>query len=165
MTNSTYIGQIEGRVCPTHVFLTHSNMTATSRCLYYDSGNAAQTLDAAGTGLTQAEDWLQTWDNSNTGRGISASYFEGNIKTCADKGMRLSVAYETTMSQPGMYLPTADGITPTWAGANGVPSYNSSFTWTASANTNGNTSYWSFNGTNINMSSYTSSVGVRCVLP
>ncbi|NBX75165.1 MAG: fibronectin type III domain-containing protein, partial [Proteobacteria bacterium] len=169
-TSSTYIGQIAGRVCPTHVFLSHSVMTATGRCLYYDSGNAAQTLDAAGTSGTEAEDWLQTWNRPATGRGTSSSYFEGNIKTCADKGMRLPTVYETGMtydeSWMADYLPTGDGIsTPTWAGSeNGVPSH-SSYTWTASSSHYFTGSHWGWSGTDSFGIYYGDSRSVRCVLP
>lgn len=68
---------IAGRVCPAHVFLNHadeSTMKATGRCLYYDSVNAEQALDAAGTSGALAPSWLQTWDLSAIGRGSSASY-------------------------------------------------------------------------------------------
>jgi hypothetical protein len=131
-TNGT---NIAGRVCPPNVFLSHSNMTATGRCLYYDAGNAAQKLNAA-TG-TVAEDFLLYWNNASTGRGVSSSFYEGNIKTCADKGMRLPVLYETTAQVPqpftssGPRLPNGDGITPTYAASNGVPSM-ADWTWTAS---------------------------------
>jgi hypothetical protein len=126
---------IAGRVCPPNVFLSHSDMTATGRCLYYDAGNAAQALNAA-TG-TVAEDFLLYWNNTSTGRGVSSSFYEGNIKTCADKGMRLPVLYETTAQVPqpftssGPMLPNGDGITPTYAASNGVPSM-ADWTWTAS---------------------------------
>ncbi|NBT36492.1 MAG: hypothetical protein EBT03_13320, partial [Betaproteobacteria bacterium] len=100
---------VAGRVCPTHVFLSHSEMTATGRCLYYDAGNAAQSLNAAmGNGI-QTSDWLNFNDVSGSGRGISKSYYEGNIKTCADKGMRLPVMFETSMNQSSS-PPTGDGI-------------------------------------------------------
>ncbi|NDC25482.1 MAG: fibronectin type III domain-containing protein, partial [Proteobacteria bacterium] len=129
-TSATYIGQIEGRVCPgltpgSGVFVNFDNMVDSTRCLYYDSGNTAQTLDAAGTsGTTEGEDYLMYWNSTNnlinptSSKRALASYYEGNIKTCADKGMRLPVMYETTMTQPSSsYLPTGDtGVTPTWAG-------------------------------------------------
>jgi uncharacterized delta-60 repeat protein len=134
-TDFTAGANIAGRVCPPNVFLSHSNMTATGRCLYYDAGNAAQALNAA-TG-TVAEDFLLYWNNTSTGRGASSSFYEGNIKTCADKGMRLPVLYETTAQVPqpftssGPMLPNGDGINPTYAASNGVPSM-ADWTWTAS---------------------------------
>ncbi|MFM8270002.1 MAG: YncE family protein, partial [Pseudomonadota bacterium] len=164
-TDFTTGSNIAGRVCPTHVFLSHSNMTATGRCLYYDGGNAAQSLDAAGTSGTEASDWLQHWNRTNTGRGTSSSYYEGNIKTCADKGMRLPTMYETTMNNPGSYKPTGDGINPTFAGADGVPSSGSGLTSTASAFTIGTTYYWWWSGTNSNGRVYGLYLSVRCVLP
>lgn len=167
-TDFTDYPSIAGRVCPTHVFLSHSDMTATGQCLYYDAGNAAQRLDAASSGL-EGENWLQSWNRADTGRGTSSSYFEGNIQTCANKGMRLPTMYETTMNKPGNYLPTGDtGVTPTWAGsANGVPRVGTSYTWTASAATTDTINYWIWSGTANSMFgvSYTTSYSVRCVLP
>jgi hypothetical protein len=166
-TDFTVGANITGRVCPTHVFLSQDNMIATNRCLYYDNGNAAQALDAARITGTEASDWLQDWDRAATGRGIDSSYYEGNIKTCADKGMRLPTMYETTMTVPTSDFPTGDGITPTWAGSTkGVPSQ-TSWTWTASAQNDGPITYWTWSGTSSNNddSVYDSSFSVRCVLP
>lgn len=163
-TDFTTAANIAGRVCPTHVFLSHISMTTTGRCLYYDSGNTAQTLDNAGTSGTEASDWLQHWTRADTGRGTGSSYYEGNIKTCADKGMRLPTIYETTANKPTHTLPTGDSITPTWAGANGVPSYLAD-TWTASARTNYTQFHWYWSGTTSHGYYYSSSIYVRCVLP
>ncbi|MFM8270003.1 MAG: hypothetical protein ACKN9V_07420 [Pseudomonadota bacterium] len=169
-TDFTTASNIAGRVCPTHVFLSHSDMTATGRCLYYDAGNAAQGLDAAGTSGTEASDWLQVWDRANTGRGTNSSYYEGNVYTCAEKGMRLPTMYETTMTKPATtYLPTGDGLSsdPTWALTNGVPSHTSTitFTWTASASTYHPNYYWEWVGTSSSRLNYNASQSVRCVLP
>ncbi len=140
-TDFTTGSNIAGRVCPTHVFLSHASgqMTTENRCVYYDAGNAAQALNAT-IGI-EAEDRLSNWNHASSGRGSSSSYYEGNIKTCADKGMRLPTMYETTMDNPVYSLPTGDGITPTFAGStNGVPStwdggsdYTQGWNWTASA--------------------------------
>jgi len=122
----------------------------------------------------RASDWLLHWDRANTGRGTGSSYYEGNIKTCADKGMRLPTIYETTMtyeSWMGGWLPTGDGLgsVPTWAGStNGVPSHTSStsWTWTASAYPDFTFIYWIWSGTDGDIDrSYTNSYSVRCVLP
>ena len=171
--SATQIAALGGRVCPgkttgSGVFIDFTNMVDSTRCLYYDSGNAVQRLDAAGTSGTEASDWLQYWNTSATGRGTGSSYYEGNIKTCADKGMRLPVMYETTMINPTTYLPTGDtGVTPTWAGStNGVPSY-SGYTWTASADTLNTYFYWIWAGTSSEIGAYFASFAgyVRCVLP
>jgi hypothetical protein len=157
---------IAGRVCPTHVFLSHSEMTATGRCLYYDAGIGPQRLDAAGTSSTEASDWLQDWNQGATGRGISSSYYEGNIKTCADKGMRLPTMYETRMPRPGGQLPTGDGITPTWAGStNGVPGFSDFWIWTASVQTNSPSAYWIALEDIYAVNEYWRTHYVRCVLP
>jgi hypothetical protein len=165
-TSTTYIGQIAGRVCPPNVFLDFTTMTASNRCLYYDSGNAAQSLNAA-TG-TEATDWLMQWNRGATGRGVNSSYFEGNIKTCADKGMRLPVAYETTMIQPGSNLPTGDSITPTWALTAGVPVY-TSYALTASASLAfmpDPSGYFRWTGTGNDVNGWSNTVAaVRCVIP
>jgi hypothetical protein len=170
--SSTQIAALVGRVCPgkttgSGTFIDFTNMVDSTRCLYYDSGNTTQTLDAAGTSGTEASDWLKNWNRAATGRGTSSSYYEGNVKTCADKGMRLPVMYETTMTKPTSYLPTGDtGVTPTWAGStNGVPSY-LGYTWTASAYANFSIYYWVWSGTSSNtIGNYNSSCYVRCVLP
>jgi hypothetical protein len=171
---------IAGRVCPTHVFLSHTNMTATGRCLYYDAFNSAQALDLAGTSGAEASDWLQHWDRGATGRGNGSSYYEGNIKTCADKGMRLPTIYEVAgqfESYNTDYLPTADLVSnggslnshPSFAGANGVPNDGYWF-WTASAwvYPNFTNVYWGWAGYSFAQAPFTNYYGnasVRCVLP
>jgi hypothetical protein len=171
LTDAAVIEDIAGRVCPPNVFLDYDNMTATGRCLYYDAGNAAQTLDAAGTTGTEAEDWLQNWDRAATGRGTGSSYYEGNIQTCANKGMRLPTMYETTMTKPSSWLPTGDGLVsdPTWAGnIDGIPNHTSTtgYTWTASAGTYHTSDYWRLPGTGgCGGTKYYNSCSVRCVLP
>jgi hypothetical protein len=172
-TNFTVASHIAGRVCPTHVFLSHSNMTSTGRCLYYDGGNDKVALNNASSG-TLGEDYLVAWNDAGSGQGSSASYYEGNIKTCADKGMRLPTTYETTVNKHSSDLPTGDNLTndPIWAGSeNGVP-YHSVYTWTATANPTNTTTYRSWNGTSDYGSGYpfyyhsiTYSGTVRCVLP
>jgi hypothetical protein len=157
---------ITGRVCPPNVFLSHSNMTATGRCLYYDAGTVGMLrLDAAAGSGTESEDWLSDWSTAATGRGTGLSHYEGNIKTCADKGMRLPVMYETTMNTPPNMLPSGDSITPTWAGsANGVPAAGT-LSWTSGGYPAGTTRFWCWSGTS---SSYWDSYFeryVRCVLP
>jgi titin len=166
-TNLTTTSDIAGRVCPANVFLSHGDMVATGRCLYYDGGNSAQSLNAASG--TEASDWLRQWDRSATGRGSGASYYEGNIATCADKGMRLPTMYETTMNASGATLPSGDGLSsdPIWAGStDGVPRAGTSSTWTASAYIF-NDSYWAWSGTSRSYGPYLtgSVVSVRCVLP
>lgn len=169
---------IAGRVCPPHVFLSHSDMTATNRCLYYDSGSAApEPLDSAGTAGVEATDWLQDWNRPATGRGTGSSYYEGNIKTCADKGMRLPTLYETTISQSDFegaanLLPSGDiGVSPTAAGNSGIPAPAvGQDLWTASALSElvveQNDHYFTKNDFDINVSPFNwTTVTVKCVLP
>jgi hypothetical protein len=180
LTSSAAIQAIEGRVCPSQVFVSHSNMVASDRCLYYDSGNAMQSLDQADpanggpSGAVKAEDYLTYADHAPTGRGSLYSYYEGNIKTCADKGMRLPTLYETTVSGSLTDLPTGDltsnggslSSQPTFVG-DGVSHY-SSWTWTATGTPNDSSKYWKFvggtgvwGGGGFNANYYS----VRCVLP
>ena len=165
-TDFSDVSQIAGRVCPLSVFLNHDKMTETGRCLYYDIGNAVQQLDDASKGGTEGSDWLGEVDRAATGRGTKSSYFEGNIKTCADKGMRLPTMYESSASNnpyfllggvPYSYKPDGDLVTkggslsdhPAFAGAKGVPSYGA----------------WTWTDTNYNSTFYTNRASVRCVLP
>lgn len=139
LTNSSVVAQIEGRTCPPNVFLNHDQMLGTNRCLYYDSGNSLQQLQAAEATGTEAIDWLKDSASEYT-FGNSGSYYEGNIKTCADKGMRLPTLYETTAENPGDdFRSDGDGLgfDPVFAGPPyGVPAVSSEgdeYTWTASA--------------------------------
>jgi hypothetical protein len=84
------------------------------------------------------------WNRPATGSGSEAAWFEGNIKTCADRGMRLPTFFETNVdggecgtNTNYCHLPTGDG-TPVWAGEhNGVPSPETEWemSWTATAHT------------------------------
>ncbi|NBV49962.1 hypothetical protein EBR03_01535 [bacterium] len=135
----TDIKGLAGRACPPAVFLNHDNMVAKGRCLYFDAGNQKQGLSILGrpSGL-ESIDWLSDWSSQSTGRGPDSSYFEGNVKVCADKGMRLPVIYETTVNgaftkQQGWAPPSGDpGLNVAWAELNGVPSFEG-WTWTATA--------------------------------
>ena len=169
----TTSANIAGRVCPPNVFVNHDLMTAADRCLYFDSGSSVQRLDAAGTSTSETSDWLQDWNRPLTGRGSSSSFYEGNIKTCADKGMRLPTLYETqiseamakasTMGSPGEYLPTGDSITPVWAENKGVPT--NSMNWTATAHMQDSSNFWNWYGTGGGNSSFSDSISARCVVP
>ncbi len=179
-TDFTDAASIAGRVCPTNVFLSHSAMTATGRCLYYDAVKTPQALDLAGTNGTEASDWLQGWNRAATGRGVGASYYEGNIETCADIGMRLPTIYETSMIDvngylPADYKPTGDLVSnggslsthPSITGANGVPS-DGAWLWTASASAVHFSHYIGWRGTGFGTAPFTNYYGnaaVRCVVP
>ncbi len=154
-----------GRVCPSSVYVDDTNKVATGRCLYYDQGNAAQPLDAPNNdGVTD-----QTTDGSIRIGGRAAAtgkWYEGNIQTCATKGMRLPTLYETASSDPGgTYKPT--DASPTFNAANGVPpASQAAWTWTSSAYTSAYYYYWNSSASISGGSVYnaTSAVAVRCVL-
>jgi len=180
LTEPQFISRLAGRVCPPTVFLSYDEMTISGRCLYFDSGTPAQSLTH--NWGRDAIDMLYDWTNPNTGRGPLSSYYEGNIKICADRGMRLPVIYETSlepsyrtdqgveMNTNSWTAPTGDpSFTVTWAGPRGVPPGPEGWTWTASGYqtpSSGYTQYfrrWFWNQASIENSSLQSAV--RCVVP
>jgi uncharacterized repeat protein (TIGR02543 family) len=165
---------VAGRACPAHVFVP-GNLTATGRCLYYDGANGLQRLDAPNNdGLTDQVTGgsirLSGWNNASSGLGASGSWYEGNIQTCAAKGMRLPTLYETQATAPSSGAPT--DATPIFGGASRVPpspmSMGTEWTWTATAATDvGPFAYfgWVSSG-NIARANYDQAVRtVRCVAP
>ncbi|NDD53332.1 hypothetical protein EBZ39_05580 [bacterium] len=167
LTNTTHISSIAGRVCPTNVFLNYDNMTATSRCVYYDTNATSQSLSQDWvTGAVEGVDYIANALSASGGAGTVRSFYEGNIKTCADKGMRLPTMYETTMDPPASNIPTGDGITPTWAGGtNGIPS--NGWSWTSSNTMYSEYYFWLWNGVSSANMGYNANFGytVRCILP
>jgi fibronectin type 3 domain-containing protein len=169
--NFVDFGTIGGRACPPNVFLNHQNATISSSCLYFDGGSQQQWLTAGKTdGAVAGVDYLEFWNNAVTGSGIAASWYEGNIKTCGDKGMRLPTLYETKASAPSTGWP-AD-FTPIFAGSLGVPSAYTGPTWTASARASDSKIFFNFNSTTTESTTSMPmfegalpTVGVRCVLP
>ena len=154
--------KLVGRACPTNVFINTSNKTATGQCLYYDAGNPDQSLSTSG-GI-ESEDYMSLWNRTNTGNGVNSSWYEGNIKVCADKGMRLPTLYETTASAPALDKP-ADA-NPTFGGTR-VPNHTGP-TWTASANMQSSSRFFTWTSatsSSMSTSSYLGPIYVRCVLP
>jgi hypothetical protein len=92
--------KIEGRACPEKVF---NSSSGPSTCLYYSSILAFSiTLQGSSTGV-RLEDYIDKWTDNiaggtnpscNYSSNTAASWYVGNIKTCADAGMRLPVLYE-----------------------------------------------------------------------
>jgi hypothetical protein len=151
-------------------------MRSTDRCLYYDLGSHAQKLDAAGTTGVQAVDWLQSALASNTGAGTDMSYYEGNIKICADRGMRLPTLYETNANVDFEYrgqtdrLPLGDGNLSMSSGweviSRGVPGFTNEMAWTASAFRFDSEFYWGWGGRETDSLNFQKDAErVRCVLP
>ena len=95
----------------------------------------------------------------------TAYWYEGNVQSCANKGMRLPTVYETRTTD------TSDGIyptdaSPTFAEANGVPSIPSApASWTASATSNDSFNGWVWSGTGVSVHAIFFTDSVRCVLP
>jgi len=159
-TDFTAYTTLAGRACPTHVFIDQYTFLSENECVYYDNTTAAQTLDSA-TGIL-AQDFIQSWNVAGTGNGTAASWFEGNIKTCADQGMRLPTLYETTANDPVSNKPI--NATPTFGGTR-VP-LQTDYTWTATANTSSGASrYFNFSGTTSSWADFNIASRVRCVLP
>jgi hypothetical protein len=158
--------KIEGRVSPTHVFLNDGNKTATGQWLYYTKNMGEKTLDAS-TGII-GEDRLTKSDDIASGGGSAPSWYEGNIKTCADLGMRLPTLYETTVVKPSGNLPR--DWTPQFGGT-GVPYGGGSFngTWSATAVRGNSGTFWQWGygsgTTGVYWISLSNADRVRCVLP
>ncbi|MFM8270152.1 MAG: hypothetical protein ACKN9V_08190 [Pseudomonadota bacterium] len=161
-TDFVTASDVAGRACPENVVLDPTNMFAEDQCLYYDPGNAPQALNKDQRG-TVGNDYLEGW-------GPTASYFEGNIKTCANKGMRLPALYETNLSSAPANLPIEDkfGSEPDWAGEKGVPPFMGD-TWTASASPENVQKYftWKLGSPSPEASkfSFNEVKYVRCVVP
>ena len=160
---------IEGRVSPTHVFLNDGNKTATGQWLYYTKDMGLQTLKVSSGKV--GEDKLTNWDNIASGGGSAPSWYEGNIKTCADLGMRLPTLYESEASKPSNYLPK-DWV-PQFGGTR-VPKAGGTDdgTWTATASTYESLTKtthftWGYNGqtNSTNYWYWETPARVRCVLP
>lgn len=169
---STYLNKVNvaGRVCPTNIFVP-GNPTATGKCLYFDSGNVGQRLDAPVLDHTTDQMSLGAlrlgyWNTSSGGNGSAPSWYEGNIETCAAKGMRLPTLYETKVSDPGANNKPVDANV-TFAPTTGVPGVGTSWTWTGSAKAASNNSkaYWMWNGNSVGDSDFDESGAVRCVTP
>jgi len=167
-TAGTYLNKetanLVGRVCPTNVYVDDNNKVVMGRCVYYDRGVMATFGPDTGQGTTTFQ--LGLWNTANGGNGAAASWYEGNIQICADKGMRLPLLYETTASDPLSNKPGDFGSV-TFAIQTGVPSAKEGYTWTASANTStpSGTNYWIWAGGGTGSSQYFVVNMVRCVTP
>jgi hypothetical protein len=158
---------LRGRVCPTSVYIDDTNKLASGRCLYYDEGLVWQTLHAAGTSQTvQSTMGLSSWNIDGTGNGTGSAWYEGNIKTCADKGMRLPTFYETSGYYSGGSNKPSDVSPPNINAANGVPAASSgAWTWTSTAYTSITGAYWLWSTSATLVNSFFDYSAVRCVLP
>jgi hypothetical protein len=171
LTDSNYIQKITGVVCPTNVFVNYDNMTTTNRCLYYFVGfdyaweHGPFALNYYSNGVL-GEDYLTQWSMAGTGNGTGPSWYEGNVKPCADAGFRMPTLYETTATGIDSYyhFPPTDA-TPIFGG-NGIPF--TTFTWTSSAMDGNLGDYYSWSGTGDTADHIyysTQEVLLMCVLP
>ncbi len=95
-------GEIAGRRCPPNVFMGFQKMLATKQCLYFSKGISLTLANEPGSTI------LQKWaalgglsgNEASSGRGTDASYYEMNLTPCSEMGMRMPVAYETSMKKP-----------------------------------------------------------------
>jgi hypothetical protein len=170
------LANLAGRVCPAKVFVEDStnNRVVASRCLYYDKGNEDQRLDMPQVDgvtdqTTSGSLRLGPWNTAAGGNGTGASWYEGNIQTCAVKGMRLPLLYETTAADPGgSYRPSDWSVAAgDWSTiTTGVPSVDGAYTWTSSAWTGYTDVYWAWAGTGATYYFYNGGYyAVRCVVP
>ena len=165
----TDVSSIAGIACPTNVYIDDSNKLTTDNCVYYTANLGEQALNKAGSSQTDINTLgMEKWNayTDDTSGDSDPRWYVGNIKTCADKGMRLPTLYETSVDGTDYtrYHPTSDG-TPMFTSTKGVSS-ESSYTWTASAYTLNTTGYWLWRGSSSDNSyGYTYSGEVVCVLP
>ena len=118
------IGIIEGRKCPTNVYIDDSNKVTTNNCMYYSGTFGAQAMNSNGDD-SGAFYGFSTW--------ASGVWYRGNIYQCSYYGMRLPTFYETNSNYPGATGMPVDA-SPTFAGATGVPDGGGD-TWTATTYT------------------------------
>lgn len=154
LSSTTVLAGIAGRACPTNVYAP-DNMISTGNCVYYDGDVSNTRLDAfAGT---TGEDRLNGYD--------VVQWYEGNIKPCADKGMRLPTLFETD-AYPNNSLKAnlpAD-VTPVFSGVGVPPKGSWSYTATSGTGWKYNFWYW-WSGNGSSVTGFDSTGGVRCVLP
>ena len=125
----------------------------------------SQKLNAAGTSQSSLSFLgLGQWTSYNNG---SAKWHVGNIKTCADLGMRLPTIFETRVANhtSDSTHPTNDGF-PEFGGS-GVPSSDKGFTWTSTSIRVNSNSYWKWSGYTgySGYNGFEDYNGIRCVLP
>jgi hypothetical protein len=138
---------IISRICPLNVFVPAGDPDAgpavPGHCLYYDGGNPRQALNQVGTSQTNLGTiGLGVWNTPASGNGSGSSWYEGNIQTCAAKGMRLPTLFETSSTDPSSQDPVKRGaprdpVVVRFSGPGvGVPPANGNqWTWTASSRT------------------------------
>lgn len=175
-TDDDAINSIAGRVCPEKIHDPGHPNGYTAGCLYYDQGYGPQALNSSsGTTGAPGIDYLESWNISNSGGEEEAAFFEGNIATCNNKGMRLPVIYETDIIDIPSAAELPGSGPPAWNSSNGgVPSLGS-YTWTATArrdpsDANNHKDYFTWHSGMYSTAPYDEAntdlqPAVRCVLP
>ena len=162
----TEYSSIAGIACPTNVYIEENNKFSTTNCVYYTAELEEQGLNQAGSSQTDLNTLgLEGWSayGADATSQTDPKWFTGNIKTCADKGMRLPTIYETSTKETNKSgYPTNDG-TPLFSDENGIPSLN--FIWTSSANASNTSSYWIWRGSSSAADYLYYSSPVVCLLP
>lgn len=124
-TYFTDYASFEGRKCPPSVYVNDNNKFSENNCIFYKIGTDAVRLSQYNTGIV-GEDYLMGWTGD-------AKWFTGNIKPCADQGMRLPTTYETNRGFASEYYPQTDG-SPIFTTTDGISS-GVLWGWTATGNT------------------------------
>jgi len=168
--SDTYLGAastvLEGRACPTNVYMSDTNKLSTSNCLYYTPVYASQLMNTGGND-NGAQLGIANWS--------STAWYEGNIATCSGKNMRLPTLYEAAVNNPGNTNNNKPDHTPSFNPVKGVPSA-AGGTWTSTSYTynpvNGTlftSVFWTWSGNSSAGANYysggTDSNYVRCVVP
>ena len=166
----TGLDLITQRKCPPNVYINDNRKFTENNCLYITREYPARQVQEAGKSQTNFGSLgLVYWSDYTNGKN-DPRWMVGNIQKCANAGMRLPTAFETTIEGSSGNFPTADGD-PVFAGPAGVPS-DSGGTWTATSHvkasdvSNGWTNgYWQWNGTSGGKDWSSNARYVRCVLP
>ena len=157
---------LEGRACPTNVYMSDTNKLSTSNCLYYTPAYASQLMNTGGND-NGAQLGIANWS--------STAWYKGNIATCSGKNMRLPTLYEAAVNNPGNTNNNKPDHTPSFNPVKGVPSA-AGWTWTSTSYTynpvNGTlftSVFWTWSGNSSAGANYysggTDSNYVRCVVP
>lgn len=145
-TPFTDYNSITGRVCPKKIYLSDSLYAQPNHCLFYRSATASSLNTAAFTSTNPA-------------------WFQGNIASCSDLGMRLPTIYEAAVNPIDVnLLPTTDKMI--FDATTGIPAAaGEGATWTATKCKSGDNHYFSYRQGTASCEPATSQKSVICVVP